>query len=118
MPDKKPCCPICKQEYVTQNQADQCPIKNGVPKAPKYKKDQLLLIVNDYFPNGINGQIVNFAYTKPDQPGRKPHQPVYLLRIQVDQYTGSTTAAEDELFSPKKEEDQPEEVIELQEEIT
>lgn len=88
-------CPVCAQEYASQQLAHACINTYGYPSQPKFKpKDKVNLAHNG---KKITALVYKIGYAKPGMLSAKPHTLIYLLI--VDQSNGLivTTAGENQL---------------------
>jgi hypothetical protein len=77
-------CPVCKKNYKTKAQADDCFRRYGKAKN-KYQIGQRVRMLSDrnQTMEEIIGTIVKFEYTQPDFAPRKPHTILYLILIEA-----------------------------------
>lgn len=101
MPNPAPtyCCPICKQEYPTQKEAEDCVKNFGVPKVPKFKPKDKVQIKQEW-ENGVvtlTTTVYRRIYAKPQMQSAAPHTLIYILILDVTKPWVFTTARESEL---------------------
>lgn len=90
-------CPVCKQEYPTKGEAEQCFKRYGVPRKVGYKVGDTVKIKRG---TEINiGRIISFVFTSPDLISRQPHTLIYLIALKpyTLPYT-LTTVVENEII--------------------
>jgi len=80
-------------EYDNEDKAFQCETIGNIPH--KFKcGDRVFIKKGQFFKADQYAMVINFCYCKPNQPGRKPHQLLYLLILPSK---ARTTASEEEL---------------------
>jgi len=83
-------CAICGMEYDNEEKAFQCETNNGPAPARKFRCGNRVIIKKSQ----QLAMVINYCYCKPNQPGRKPHQLLYLLILPSK---ARTTATEEDL---------------------
>jgi len=75
-------CKLCYQKYETQEEADQCIKKFGLPK-PKFTLNDRVIMRDQYNKTERIGIITNLNFARPGS-SHVPHAIIYLIKLEAE----------------------------------
>lgn len=90
-------CPVCREEYATYFEAMNCPEIHGFPKENFKNDDTVICIAGP--DKGIIGVLISVSYAKPGHMSRKPHTPIYTIKIKKNKETTAESKQDDRKYT-------------------